>query len=190
MIIKDLYRTALIDPCSQGADELRIVSGYATSAMASRHLADLQKMNPSVKISLLVGMCPLDGLALGNHNGFCEIASNSLENFVCSYIRTLPPVHGKLYSWYKEKQLRKSFIGSANYTHCAFFSHREILSEISDPDVMSYYDTLKNDSIYCTHGEIEDAVRFHNDKRYYHRHPHEDIGNLILLDCNQLQYLC
>ena len=178
MIIKNLYRTALIDPCSLGADELRIVSGYATSAMASRHIEDIQKINPSVKISLLVGMCPIDGIALGNHRGFQQIATNVPNNFVCSYITSPPPVHGKLYIWYQEKQLLKSFIGSANYTQTAFFDHqREMLSEFFDSDVTSYYDSLVGDSIYCNHGEIENHLCVHNDKHYYHRHPNEDSAN-------------
>lgn len=172
MITKNLYQTALIEPCSQGADELRIVSGYATSAMASRHIGDLQEVNPSVKISLLVGMCPTDGIALGNHRGFQSIVS---ANFACGYITSPPPVHGKLYIWYKKKQLLTSFIGSANYTQSAFFNRqREILSEFVDEEVTHYYELLERNSINCTHNEVEDMVRVCNDKYYYERHPNEE----------------
>ena len=171
MITKDLYQTAFITPCSQGADELRIVSGYAASAMASRHIADLQEINPSVKISLLVGMCPTDGIALGNHKGFQSIVS---DNFSCGYITSPPSAHGKLYIWYRKKQLLKSFIGSANYTHNAFFARqREMLSEIIDQDVTSYYESLDRDSTRCDYNEIEGIVRVYSDKHYYERHPNE-----------------
>lgn len=171
IITGNLFQTVLIGPCNEGADKLRIVSGYATSAMASRHLAYLQEINPSVKVSLLVGMCPTDGIALGNHNGFRSLTS---DRFVCSYITAPPSVHGKLYLWYKGDSLLKSFIGSANYTQNAFFSQREVLSEFSDPDVTSYYESLERDSIFCTHCEVDEAVRVHNDRHYYNRHPNED----------------
>ncbi len=173
MITKDLYQTALIKPCSQGADELRIVSGYATSAMASRHIGDLREVNPSVKITLLVGMCPVDGITLGNHKGFQEIASVASNNFVCGYIASAPPVHSKLYLWYTKKRLLKSFIGSANYTQNAFSNRqREVLSEFSDPNVTSYYVALERDSIRCTHNEVDDVIRVHNLTVYcYFRFP-------------------
>lgn len=90
MITHDLYNPVLISPCEEGADELRITSGYATSAMASRHLEDLKKINPETKVSLLVGMCPTDGVSLGNHKWVQSLVS---KNFMCSYVKEPPPIH-------------------------------------------------------------------------------------------------
>jgi len=95
MIHKDLYNEVLIKPCQEGANNLKIISGYVTSAMASDHLDDLSKNNLDVKISLIVGMCPVDGLSLSNHNGFQSIINSQvgsfLNHFSCSYIYKAPP---------------------------------------------------------------------------------------------------
>jgi hypothetical protein len=118
MIYKDLYNEVLVKPYQEGADTLKIISGYATSAMASDHLEDLNKKHLDVHISLLVGMCPSDGLSLSNHHGFQSIVSSKVDifknRFSCSYIYNIPPppIHSKLYVWYRDKQLYKAFIRS------------------------------------------------------------------------------
>lgn len=173
MITQDLYNSVLLSPCKEeGADELRIISGFATSAMASRHLEDLQQINPSAKISLLVGMCPTDGISLGNHKGFQGLVS---DNFKCSYVKEPPAVHGKIYVWYRQNTVIKSFIGSANYTQNAFFARqRETLADFSDNDLLAYLATIERDSIYCDCDGVEDVICVHNDKNYYRQHPHEE----------------
>jgi hypothetical protein len=178
MIYTDLYNEVLIKPCREGADRLKIVSGYATSAMALGHLEDLHKKHLNAHITLLVGMCPSDGLSMSNHHGFQSLVNSNTEafkeKFVCSYIYKAPPVHSKLYIWYRENSLYKSFIGSANYTRNAFYSQRELLAEISDQNIEQYCQILDRDSIFCNQMEAEELICVHNDGNYYRRHLHED----------------
>ena len=176
MIYKDLYKQVLIQPCNEGANHLKIVSGYATSAMASRHLEDLREKGLYAHISLLVGMCPSDGLSVSNHRGFQNILNSDMykNNFSCSYIYKAPSVHSKLYVWFKDDKLYKTFIGSANYTQNAFYNQREILSEINDSNIIRYFQELEKDSIFCDIIESEDLVHIYNDKNYYNKHTHED----------------
>jgi len=176
MIYQNLYYETLIRPCEEGADLLRIISGYATSTMALQHLEDLRKRNFNITLSLLVGMCPTDGLAVSNHKGFQDItvSENYKEKFTCSYIYKAPSVHTKLYIWYKDKKLYKSFTGSANYTYNAFFHQRESLAEIHDENVTDYYRLLEADSIHCNELDIEKYIQFGSDKNYYKKHRHED----------------
>jgi hypothetical protein len=182
MIYQDLYYETLIRPCEEGANRLSIISGYATATMALQHLEDLRKKEFEVNVSLLVGMCPADGLAISNHKGFQEIAAsdNYQGKFTCSYIYKTPSVHSKLYIWYKDKSLYKSFIGSVNYTHNAFFRQRESLAEIRDSSVLDYYRLLEADSIYCNELEVENLIQISNDKNYYRNHINEDnpVGQL------------
>ena len=106
MIFNNLYETALIQPYKDGADKLQIISGYATSAMAFHHLEDIKNLGNDLNISLIVGMCPSDGLSLSNHRGFQSIMSSNYSNkFSCSYIFKMPQVHSKLYIWYKKDAL-------------------------------------------------------------------------------------
>jgi hypothetical protein len=181
MIFTELYYYALIKPCEEGANRLKIVSGYATSAMAFRHLEEIKKKKLDFSVSLLVGMCPADGLSYSNHQGFQNIlGSEYAGRFSCSYVFSKPPVHTKLYLWYRGREFYKAFTGSANYTQNAFSENmREALTEVSDPDVSAYYDRIERDSIYCNHADAENSVRIYNDKNYYRRHIHEDVPKSV-----------
>ena len=81
MIYKEMYNEVLIKPGREGADKLKIISGYATSAMVSDHLEDLHEKKLNVHISLLVGMCPSDGLSLSNHYGFQSIVTLEMPSY-------------------------------------------------------------------------------------------------------------
>jgi HKD family nuclease len=178
MIYTDLYKEVLIKPCQEGADTLRIISGFATSSMAFDHLEYLHEKHLKANIRLLVGMCPTDGLSLSNHQGFQSIVKSDEDafknRFVCSYIYNHPPVHSKLYAWYRGKDLYKAFIGSANYTQNAFYKQRELLAEIHDINIADYLQIIESDSVFCDLDEAETLITIHNDARYYKRHIHED----------------
>jgi len=176
MIYTDLYEEALIKPATEGADTLRIISGYATAAMAFHHLQDLKLYRNNFKVSLLVGMCPIDGLSVSNHRGFQSIVESEYsKNFSCSYIFKNQPVHSKIYIWYKGIDFCKAFIGSPNYTQNAFSANqRELLAEIKDNDIDSYYKLIEKDSIFCTHIDTENLIKIYNDKNYYKYHLHEE----------------
>jgi hypothetical protein len=177
MITNQLFEKALIDPCKEGATDLKIISGYATSAMAFHHLEEIKAIDKNVNITLLVGMCPADGISIGNHKGFQNIMESAYANiFKCSYIYNKPQVHSKLYIWTKEDKLLKAFIGSANYTQNAFSKRqREILVEIKDEKVLNYYQQLENDSIYCNHQDADSLIKIYNDKNYFRRQKLEEI---------------
>lgn len=171
MIHQNFYDQVLLQPCREGADDLKIISGYATSAMAFHHLEEIKKNNFDLNVSLLVGMCPTDGISLSNHKGFQNILGSEYSNrFSCSYIYNTPSVHSKIYIWSRKGSLFKSFIGSANYTQNAFSKRqREVLAEINDADVLNYYSDLEKDSIYCNHQDTEEFIKIYNDKNYYRR---------------------
>lgn len=178
MIYTNLYKEVLIKPCLEGADSLKIISGYATSAMAFHHLEELRKNDVNIHISLLLGMSPADGISISNHRGFLNIINSDYSsNFTCGYIFKAPPVHSKLYIWYKKNKLYKSFIGSANYTQNAFSKNqRESVAEIDSSNVTNYFSSLEQDSIYCDNQEVEHLIRVYHDKYYYRSHLHEEIG--------------
>jgi hypothetical protein len=169
IIVEDLYNKALIEPCREGANELRIISGYASSAMAFHHLEDLKAFGLNIHISLLLGMCSADGISISNHLGFQNIMNVQYpKNFICGYIHKIPPVHSKAYIWHKNGAYYKSFIGSANYTQNAFSKNqRELLYEMNNAEIQNYFALLESDSIYCNNQEAQDFVRIYNDKRYF-----------------------
>ena len=177
MITKNLFDKVLIDPVKNGADTLYVVSGYATAAMTFHHFESLKKNHgKQIKINLIVGMCPYDGLSLSNHKAFQQLASVDFPDyFECSYIVNSPQVHSKAYAWFQGEKPVIGFIGSANYTQNAFSkSQRELLISCDPKLGFDYFQSLISDSIYCTHVEIENYIEIYRDT-YYARRKKEQL---------------
>jgi len=173
MIIDNLFREILVDPVSiGGADKLYIVSGYATSAMAFSHLNTIHEINSDISINLIIGMSSQDGLSESNHRGFKNLMENEFpETFKCSYTTNLPSVHSKVYVWCKNNLPLKAFLGSANYTQMAFLKSRirkEAMTDCSAEKGLNYFNTLTENTIYCTHIDTENLINIYNDKNYRH----------------------
>jgi hypothetical protein len=164
MITMDLYEKTLIKPLLTGANRLFIVSGYASATMASRHMNDILEYNSHFKISLIVGMCPEDGLDIATHKGFISLINNNGKvKFECSYIYESPAVHSKVYVWCKDHEPIIAYTGSANYTQPAFSnSRKEVLVECDPEQALNYYKHLIPSTIYCDHGEVEDYITLTN----------------------------
>jgi hypothetical protein len=160
MISKNLYSEALIKPLQQGANKLYIVSGYASATMASRHIKDILDYSTDFKISLIIGMCPIDGLDTSTHNGFVNLMENSAGiDFECKYVCENPAVHSKIYVWCKDDTPFMAFAGSANYTQPAFGSNRKEVLTLCEPEVAyKYYEEIEPNTIYCNHGEVEEHI--------------------------------
>lgn len=172
MLNDDLFNEVLIQPAQEGANQLFIVSGYASAAMTFHHFKRLEEINTSIKVSLIVGMTVQDGLSLSNHTAFKKLASEDFqERFECCYITTAPPVHSKVYAWYKDDEPFIGFVGSANYTQKAFGTNqREVMISSDARDSFNYFESLSGDTIYCNHHEAESFVNIFNDQYYARRH--------------------
>jgi hypothetical protein len=172
MMTENLFDRVLVDPVKKGADTLYVVSGYATAAMTFHHFDYLKKKHgKQVKINLIVGMCPHDGLSISNHKAFQQLASVDFSNhFECSYIFKSPQVHSKAYTWFQGNTPVIGFIGSANYTQNAFSkSQRELLISCDPKLGFDYFQGLISDTIYCTHHEIGNYIEFYRDTYYSRR---------------------
>lgn len=170
MLTADFRKQVLIEPAQLGAERLCIVSGYATPSMAAWHMQKLKDCNiQPIRIDLIVGMCPVDGLSMISHMGFQDIIAsyNSIPNysqFNCQYVYQGPGVHSKLYVWLKNKKPFCAFSGSANYTLTAFSNkRREILNECDPDHAFDYFNLIEEDSIYCTNGEVEEYIRMYRE---------------------------
>ncbi len=165
MLTSNLFEEVLLKPAHAGADELSIVSGYATSAMAFRHLEALTNFNPDIKINLIVGMSPVDGLSSVNHRGFQELMQSLFPgNFSCGYLTSMPPVHSKVYIWLTNHRPTLCFTGSANYTQTAFSQNqREAMTETDPGHGFAYYSHLIGQSIFCNNLDAENIVQIYNE---------------------------
>lgn len=164
MFTDNIAHRILFAPSLQGADTLRILSGYATPNMASWLIKKYQEQNlRPVNISLLIGMVPFDGLSVPIHEGFKELHGkaypNAVERFTCSYVCENPPVHANLYLWLKDETPMLAYTGSADFVQNAFVSSRKEIMECCDPEEAHiFYDRVEANSIYCNHAEVEDNI--------------------------------
>jgi hypothetical protein len=156
---KQLFEQVLIKP-SKLSNKLQILSGFASSAMAFHHLEYLKRNNKSdIKIDLIVGMTPIRGINKIDHNAFKKIMSD-YPTFSCSYLTDIPPVHSKVYTWFKDDEPTRCFIGSANYSQLAFTrgNQSEILYEIDGKYGKNYIEKYLNNSIYCNHLDADSII--------------------------------
>lgn len=181
MFDAELSKKIFWEPLCSGADQLLIISGYATPNMASWLFKNVEKKTPKkIKISLIVGMVPYDGLSISVHEGFKSLVDSAsftaeVESFSCSYVCENAPVHTKLYIWLKNGTPIKAFIGSANFTQSAFGrERREVMTECDPNEALAYYNKIEADTIYCNHGEIEDHIVLHT------THPILDTENNLV----------
>lgn len=168
LLSDNLFSEVLLNPAKQGADELLIVSGYASSAMVFHHTEKLKQQNTDININLIIGMTCRDGLSKTNHRGFQTLVQNDLSGiFNCSYLINRPPVHSKVYIWVKDKKPIMAFAGSANYSQQAFISksQREVATVCDAITAYDYYKSLINESIYCDHQDAEEVITIYNDNR-------------------------
>lgn len=199
MINDGLFDRVLLEPINQGANSLKIVSGYATSAMAFHHLNRIRSLGKRLKVDLVVGMTPIDGLSLSNHRGFQKLMAEDFSgDFSCSYIMDMPPVHSKMYLWSADDKPIAAYLGSANYTQRAFISGKqgEILGESDTVLCEEYFDTISSRSIFCNHHEAEnsiviysDAQHLRNRKRVKHENQEEreQVGDGIVGDIDHVK---
>lgn len=160
----DFRDLVLIDPATQGANGLKIITGYAMHTMASWHISEISsRCETPISITLVVGMCPFDGISNSVHEGFRSIMSRNntplQSNFTCQYVIEGAPVHSKLYLWERNGVPFRAFIGSANYTQSAFSTMRRELIQECDPNkAAEYFESIEANTMYCNHAEIEDRV--------------------------------
>ena len=145
VVSQNLFEHALMKPLVSSAkpDNLRIVSGYATHAMAARHLIEATSHGKTLNIDLIYGMAGSDGVSKINHLGFLSLIAHKEFNyngsFDCSYVKKPKSVHSKVYVWCKGESPVMAFAGSANYSETGFNcpSRTETLVEC---DPVSAYD--------------------------------------------------
>lgn len=167
LISNNLYEKVLLEPMQQGLNRLRIVTGYATAAMAFKHLQYARENGLPLNVQLLVGMPANDGISDSNHQGFKQLVENDFQGSLeCSYIYERPAVHSKVYTWLADDKPACSFVGSANYTQNAFGETQQEVMTLCDAGLANHYcESFANRSIYCTHNDVATLIQIYQDRR-------------------------
>lgn len=168
LFTEDLFSKVLLQPANDNVSDLYIVSGYASSAMVFHHAEKLKEQEIDINVHLIIGMAGRDGLSKTNHLGFKNLMENELlGKFECSYLVNHPPVHSKVYSWLRGDVPIAGFAGSANYSQKAFIgnSQREVATKCSSLHAYEYYQSLIDDTLFCTHQDAEEVIALYSDNR-------------------------
>ncbi|MDR0570440.1 MAG: NgoFVII family restriction endonuclease [Clostridiales Family XIII bacterium] len=176
MIATNLYQSVLLDPVLQrGADTIKIVSGYTSPGMCRRHIEDIVESEKRIKIELIVGMIPNDGLFEGDHIAFSDLMDNGHLGLPisCSYVCRRPGVHSKIYIWEQDGQPKEAFLGSANYSQGAFINgnSREVLEKCAPDEARKYFDAISADTIYCNNPDVENEIEINKIKKSSFKRP-------------------
>lgn len=118
-----LFERVLLEPAVESAaDRLTVVAGYATPAMASRHIeALLAQRTPLREIELVIGMTGESGLPVSVLEGFLSLRNRPNTNILA--VSCMPrghSDHAKGYVWFRGSLPVQGWQGSANYTQAAF----------------------------------------------------------------------
>ena len=159
MLSKNLFEEILLSPAESDATDLLIVSGYASSSMAHRHLAELVKRGSSINVQLIYGMAKADGVSLADDEMFARLQAEN--SFQCHYRIERPSVHSKVYVWMSGDTPLRAFVGSANYTQRAFLGmsqQQESMAEADPEQARTFFEWTLNGSMEIDHDDIEDHV--------------------------------
>lgn len=159
MITENLYREILVNPAKDGATDLLIASGYATASMAHKHLGEPTIKDNGVKVRLVYGMAPADGVSLVDDAMFRRLESES-GIFECHYRIDLPADHSKVYVWLSDDSPIAAFAGSANYTQRGFLGNHQLetMCEIDPQRARDYFQSVLSGAMEIGHDEIEEHV--------------------------------
>lgn len=165
MFFSNITNKILFDPIARDVNEIYIVSGYATPTMLSWYIKNLyHKTQTPLRVSLLVGMVPFDGISVSVHEGFLQLIRSELpqevERLECSYIYDEPSVHSNMFIWAKDGTPVLAYAGSAYFVQSSFVGHhrQETMMECDPIEAMNYFQSLIDRSIYANHAEIEEHV--------------------------------
>ena len=171
VISENLFERVLLEPTARGANELFIVSGYASAAMVSRHFEIVSKeFGRDLSINLHVGMSGRDGLSRNTLLGLQSIPRQlSGREFNCTLSPRGSSNHSKVYVWCDEAGPREAFLGSSNYTQLGFgvtgsnTRHREVCTPI-DPEMgMRYVLESSKHGIGYKSGDVFDYIDLFDD---------------------------
>lgn len=161
IVHENLFEYALIAPLlKHNSDSIKIVSGYASPAMAAKHLLEVKSLSKKLNIDLIYGMAGAEGVSKINHLGFISLKEHKEfsydGSFSCLYVKKPLSVHSKVYIWCKEEKPILAFVGSANYSQNGFSvpQRKETLAECDPVSALEFFDLIKAETIPCDKANV------------------------------------
>ncbi len=154
-----LFDEVLLKPAYE-ADELIIISGFATSSMLEYNISKVRDLyHKDLSIKILIGMIWQCGISRIQHENFVKL--HKANRIDCSYISDkYPAVNSKIYLWRKKGVPVKAYCSSADYTLTGFLKdQKEIAIECKSDEALKYYENMLSFSLYCDSDEASEYVK-------------------------------
>lgn len=154
MIISDIANAVLFEPLSMDVNELLIISGYAAPSMLAWYIKKLEhEVRIPIKINILVGMTPSEGISATIHNEYLQLLQAPRPEYInevsCNYLYRSPAVNSNLYIWCKDSNPVIAFTGSAIFSKLSFFgfARQSVMVQCDANESLRYYDDLVTRSV-------------------------------------------
>jgi hypothetical protein len=185
----NIYREVLVAPFKDGiANELKIVSGFASPTMVGTHLGDILALDSPMKFSLelIIGMSGRNNLS---ERAISAFLGQQVKNRNISSELLVPrpgiEVHSKIYLWLLDGRPVKAWAGSANYTRLAFGlseasdSRDEILFEVDADGALEYVMRVRSSAIPLSDGISRAETRAPDEIRMNYDEPRFDLPSVL-----------
>lgn len=156
-LTSNLFDEVIDRPYNDGYRNLRILSGYASSAFLYHVVSNY----PDINLELIVGMASKDGIRRSNHAHFIDIVTNN-PNVSVKYHTSAPSIHTKIYHWYNEGLLNDSvtYVGSANFSWNGFRDQVELLARADYTNIEQVFSFT--DAISCIDPAVTEYINLSN----------------------------
>ncbi|MGG4496603.1 restriction endonuclease PLD domain-containing protein [Brevibacillus reuszeri] len=156
-----IYSQVIKSPYEEGRVDLRVLSGYASSAFVHHLLYAYERMS----IDLILGMVKQQPITIWDHNEYVNLVQNTGRLRV-RYFNGTPPIHSKAVLWKGVGgQLDLAYAGSSNLTWHGFRDYQEVMVLTDPGEIMLAFpeeDQLKD----CTDEDV-----FEHFQMLYQREP-------------------
>ncbi|WP_156896650.1 restriction endonuclease PLD domain-containing protein [Desulfovirgula thermocuniculi] len=157
--MRDLYSELITRPYEAGMRELKVLTGYASSAFVHHVLYDLEEL----RLEVILGMAKAEPIAVWDHNEYVRLTRETGRLRVCYFLGD-PPIHSKVLLWgTTARGGRIAFVGSANFSWHGFREYREVMAAV-DPALAEAAFPQADELIECT-----DTAAFRHIKLSYQK---------------------
>jgi hypothetical protein len=172
LITDNLFERVLVEPAKRGANELFVLSGYASAAMVTKHFEVASKeLSMDLSIDLHIGMSGRDGLSRNTLLGLQSIPRQiSGRSFNCSLSIKGTSNHSKIYVWCDDNGPKEAFLGSSNYTQLGFgisataSRHKEVCIAVDPIAGFEYILTSSRGGISYKSPDLADYIDLYDEQ--------------------------
>ncbi|ASS74794.1 hypothetical protein CIG75_07260 [Tumebacillus algifaecis] len=172
----NLFNDVIQSPYSEGYRNLKVLTGYSSSAFVKHILEQFDGLS----LELTIGMSRTQPIPIWEHNEYVRM-TNEYGRLQVNYFIGTPPIHVKALIW-SDFEGMIAFAGSANFTWNGFRGYQEMMVPTNAEHVLEAFPP-QHLSINCTDPSVFDHLQMS-----YQRNPRtteidvKSVESILLTD--------